>query len=56
MHNYIAFYNGRRHELQAATLYAAKLAAIAYFNPPKSKAHMVSVVPCDVPVSTASFG
>lgn len=41
---YVAFYNGKRHELYAPSLYAAKLAAVAHFKPPKSKAHMVSVV------------
>lgn len=44
MNGYIAFYNGQRVEFHAASLYAAKLAAIAHFKAPKSKAHMVSVV------------
>lgn len=41
---YACFYNGRTHELQAAGLYEAKQAAIAYFKAPRSKQHMVSVV------------
>lgn len=41
---YVAFYNGKRHELYAESLYAAKLKAIDHFKAPKSKQHMVSVV------------
>lgn len=44
MYGYIAFYNGKRHELRADSLYAAKMAAIAFFKPPKPKQHMVSVM------------
>ena len=44
MNGYVAFYNDKRHELHAESLYAAKQAAIAYFKPPKSKQHLVSVV------------
>lgn len=44
MNGYVAFYNGKRHELHAAGLWPAKQAAIAYFKPPKSKQHLVSVV------------
>jgi hypothetical protein len=43
MYGYIALYQGRRHELHADSLYAAKLAAVAYFKAPKSKQHLVSV-------------
>jgi hypothetical protein len=43
MYGYIALYQGRRHELHADSLYAAKLAAIEYFKPPKSKQHLVTV-------------
>jgi hypothetical protein len=43
MYGYIALYQGRRHELYADSLYAAKLAADAYFKPPKSKRHLVTV-------------
>lgn len=55
---YAAFYNSQRWSLQAANLLAAKEAAIAYFKPPKSKQHMVSVVLADVPLSSsnADFG
>lgn len=48
MNGYVCFYNGKRHELYAADLYAAKEAAIAHFKPPKSKTHMVSVVLAEV--------
>ena len=41
MNGYICFYNGKRWETHATSQYAAKLAAVAYFKPPKSKAHMV---------------
>lgn len=44
MYGYVAFYESKRHELRAESLYAAKQAAVAYFKPPKSKRHMVSVV------------
>jgi hypothetical protein len=41
---YVAFYQNKRHELYAESLYAAKLKAIEHFKPPKSKQHMVSVI------------
>lgn len=44
MNGYVCFYNSKRIEVRAASLYAAKLAALEQFKPPKSKAHMVSVV------------
>jgi hypothetical protein len=44
MHGYLAFYNGQRAEIRAASLYAAKLAAVAHFKVRKSREHMVSVV------------
>ena len=44
MHTYDAYFDGKRDEVKAPTLYAAKLAAIALFKPRKSKEHMVSVV------------
>lgn len=40
---YVAFYNGKRTEVHAESLYAAKLKAIEIFKPAKSKQHMVSV-------------
>jgi hypothetical protein len=47
MNGYLAFYNGRKHEVQADSLWTAKQAARLYFNPPRSKAHMISVVLCE---------
>ena len=44
MHGYIAFFNGKRCEVRADSLYAAKLAAIATLKPRRSQEHMVSVV------------
>jgi hypothetical protein len=44
LYGYIGFYEQRRHELRAASLYDAKQAALAHFRPPKAKAHLVSVV------------
>jgi hypothetical protein len=38
---YVFFYNGKRIELYAPTLLAAKEKAVEYFKPPKSKKHMV---------------
>lgn len=43
MNGYICFYSGKRVEIMADTLYAAKLKAIAALKVPKSKQHMVSV-------------
>ena len=40
---YIAFYNRNRIELYANSLLIAKTRAIAYFNVPKSKQHLVAV-------------
>lgn len=44
MNGYVAFYNQRRTEVYADSLYEAKELAIAAFKPPKSKRHMVTVV------------
>lgn len=41
MNGYIFFYNDKRVEIRAETLYAAKLKAIEHFKPPKPKQHMV---------------
>jgi hypothetical protein len=41
MNGYIFFYNGKRVELYADSLYDAKLKAVEHFKPPKSKQHMV---------------
>lgn len=43
-YGYIAFYNGKRHELYADSLFDAKEAAIAFFKVPKSKIGLVAVV------------
>jgi hypothetical protein len=43
MYGYIALYQGRRHELHAENMLAAKNAAVEYFKPPKSKRHLVTV-------------
>jgi len=48
LNGYVAFFNGKRHELDAESLYAAKTAAVAHFKPTKSKAHLVSVVLAEV--------
>ena len=52
---YIALYNGRRLELWARTSYAAQARAIAEFNPPKSKRHMVHVHLADIAHATSSL-
>ena len=52
---YIAFYNGRKIELWARTSYAAQECAIAKFNPPKSKRHMVHVHLADIAHATSSL-
>lgn len=44
MNGYVAFYEGKRVEVRAETLYRAKQMAVDLFKPPKRKAHMVSVV------------
>lgn len=54
-YNYVAFYNGKQTTIQAESIYSAKLAAVQYFKPPKSKQHMVSVVLADVPVNTTTL-
>lgn len=49
LYGYVTFYDRKRHELYAHSLYAAKQAAVAYFKPPKSRQHMVSVVLAELP-------
>jgi hypothetical protein len=61
MNGYKAFYNGSTAEIEAESLYAAKVKAVAHFKAPKGKAHMVSVVLCEkdgeqVSHSTAGIG
>lgn len=41
LNGYIFFFNGRRVELQAESMYSAHQKAVAHFKPAKSKAHMV---------------
>jgi hypothetical protein len=48
MNGYICFYNGKRVEVHADSLYAAKKLAIASFQVPKKKESMVSVVLAEV--------
>jgi ribosomal protein S5 len=43
MNGYIAFYAGKQTEVRAASLYAAKLAAVAFFKPRRAQEHMVHV-------------
>ena len=54
MRTYKAFYRGKEIEVQAETSYNAQQAAAKIFK--AKKAYDVTVVLCDVPVSTASIG
>lgn len=49
MFGFVCFYNSKRIEVYAASMYAAKLQAIEQFKAPKSKQHMVSVVLAERP-------
>lgn len=40
---YLGYYQGKQRKIFATTLLDAKLKAMTEFNPPKSKAHLVSV-------------
>jgi hypothetical protein len=44
---YEVFYNNRRTEIKALTLYEAKKKAIEFFHPRKSQEHMIVVVLID---------
>lgn len=44
MNGYVAFYNQRRVELYAPSLYAAKVEAERLLKVPANKRHMISVV------------
>jgi hypothetical protein len=44
MLKYLAFYSGRQHVIEADSLYAAKLKAVAHFKVPKSKQGLLSVI------------
>ena len=48
MNGYIAFFNGKQTEVTANSSYEAQCKAIAFFNPPKSKRHMVHVALAEV--------
>jgi hypothetical protein len=43
MNKYVAYYSGKDVEIEAESLYAAKLAAVAHFKPRKKVEHMVHV-------------
>ena len=49
MYGFVCFYNSKRIEVYAPSMYAAKLKAIEQFKAPKSKQHMVSVVLAERP-------
>lgn len=49
---YVCFYNGKRIELYAPSLSAAKELAIAQFKPAKSKRHLVSATLAELPDSS----
>ena len=44
MNGYVCFYDGKRWECHASSMFDAKEKAVDHFKPPKSKRHMVSVV------------
>jgi hypothetical protein len=61
LNGYKAFYNGKTTDIYAKSQWDAVLKAREFFKPPKSKAHMVSVVLCElngetVTHSTVEFG
>lgn len=43
LNGYIAMYNGQQTEIHAASSYAAQQKALAWFKPPKSRRHLVTV-------------
>ena len=49
---YVCFYNGKRIELYATSLSAAKDLAVAHFKPAKSKRHLISVTLAELPDSS----
>lgn len=48
MNGYIAFYNQRRIEIYAASLFEAKQLAVTQFKAPKSKQHMIAVMLAEI--------
>lgn len=55
MQTYICFYNQKQTTVEAESSYDAHQLALAFFKPPKSKRHMVSVHLADVEHSTAGI-
>lgn len=55
MRRYIAFYQGRKVEIDAASMYAASVIAVDHFKVPKSKRGLLTVVLADVLFSPASL-
>jgi len=55
MRPYVAFYKGKRLELEASSLCAAKEAAIKELKIPKRDRGIVAIILADVPVNTASL-
>jgi len=55
MRTYIAFYNGKKIEFQAESLYAAKIKGAALLGAKGRKALQVAVVLADVPVDPAGL-
>lgn len=47
MNGYKAFYNGKETEIYTTSSYSAWMKAVEYFNPPRSKRHMVHVHLCE---------
>lgn len=43
VNEYLGYYQGKQREIHASSLLEAKAKALNEFNPPKSKAHLVSV-------------
>lgn len=43
INEYLGYYQGKQLDVFASTLLEAKTKALIEFNPPKSKAHLVSV-------------
>lgn len=55
MRDYLAFFNGRKVAIQAASLYEAALQARALLKVPKSKQGLLAVVLADVPLDPAGL-
>ena len=49
MYGYVCFYNAKRIEVYATSMYAAKLQAIAQFKAPRSREHMISIILAERP-------